>query len=689
MASKLHYVLFENVTGYSLILVKEFDEIVRKFSAHVNSFLKPVAFVPFGSVSEALENVECISEGRVSPLLSKFLRQNLPVKDAILGVADQDLGESILGLGVGFECIWDSSVRELLRVVRANSTKLLRTLAIQPGAVVTSLNSSKTSAQETVPSKKAERRARLVVALTRARIQLDLVQHLADTGVVKSLQLLDNMDSNLAKSVKHLRTSYGVHFPELCHNGGLPGLDDFAFASIVTHAPLREDLVKDRDKLVEWLDGNQALADSIISLARSSIGQDLSSDDMKVIQEYGKFLLKLLKSRSECCQLLESRVRSLVPNLTGLMDQALPGQDNAGCLERTRTVGDRVSPAIVAARLISHAVTLDRLARMTSSRVDSLGASKSLFRRGGAAAAAASGLLQRTISCHSSQRQGGSSTEPGNDAAVSTLTKALIEMSGGRLHPIVVRRKAARILAAKSTLAVRADCYRQMNPLASEKLEVPKKLESGDYGKSLGQEVKRQLRVWAETNGVHLERTVEELEKQREKRKKYRKAKRKKWLQRKLAGVSCPTESAKNAADSEVVENGVSSSDDESDSSDERLKQTSSEKPAVKTLTLPNLNCPKVLESSNAEEVNDVPERAIDEPLSSMSSKLHENESESDKEKDSANENLETQVDGRGRKRRARGGKVRTRSSKRLKMNRSPERRVLRSTTSAEVTVKQ
>lgn len=84
------------MTGYSLILVKEFDEIVRKFTAHVNSFLKPVAFVPFKSVSEALENVQYISEGRVSPLLSEFLRQNLPIKDAILGVADQELGESVL-----------------------------------------------------------------------------------------------------------------------------------------------------------------------------------------------------------------------------------------------------------------------------------------------------------------------------------------------------------------------------------------------------------------------------------------------------------------------------------------------------------------------------------------------------------------------------------------------------------------
>lgn len=198
-------------------------------------------------------------------------------------------------LGIGFECIWDSSIQEIIRIVRANSSKLLRTLVVQPGAVKPSKASKATASQETVPGKKAERRARLVVALTRARLQLDLEQHLADTGVVKSLEILDSMDAHLTKSVKHLCTSYAVHFPEICRNGVLVGVDDFAFASIVTHCPLRDDLVKERDRLVEWLDGNQELADKIISLANSSTGQHLASDDVKVLQQYGQFLLNLLK----------------------------------------------------------------------------------------------------------------------------------------------------------------------------------------------------------------------------------------------------------------------------------------------------------------------------------------------------------------------------------------------------------
>ncbi|VDM30382.1 unnamed protein product [Hydatigera taeniaeformis] len=548
MATVQHYVLFENVSGYSLFLVKEFDEITKTFTAHVNSFLKPVAFVPFNSLPEALENIQIISEGRVSSLLSGFLRQNLPVKDAVLGVADQALGESILQLDIGFECIWDASIRELLRVIRANASRLLRSLIVEPGAFLSTAKKPTTSTQETVPGRKAVKRARLVVALSRARLQLDLVHHLADTGVVRSLDLLDSMDASLARSVKHLRVSYGLHFPELCRGGGLPGMDDFVFASIVTQCPLRSQLVGHKKQLLEWLGGDHKMAETIIELAKTSTGQDLSSDDVMALQQYGQFFLKLLESRTQCYKMLELRVRELVPNLTALMTQALPGVDDNASLERARKIGDRVSPAIVAARLLSHAVNLDRLARMPSSRINSLGASKSLFRRSGAVAATAAGLLGRALTQVTSESsatvEGKSgkqnSEEREGDQGIPSLAKSIVEMSGGRLRAMVVRRRVARLLAAKSTLAVRADCYRRMNPFIDAAAFEPKSvvasqnLDSGEYGSDLGQETKRQLRVWAEANGVHLERTVQELERQREARKRYRKGKRKAWLRRKM-----------------------------------------------------------------------------------------------------------------------------------------------------------
>lgn len=106
------------------------------------------------------------------------------------------------------------------------------------------------------------------------------------------------------------------------------------------------------------------------------------------------------------------------------------------------------------------------------------------------------------------------------EAAISSLAKSIVDMSGGRLRPLVVRRRVARLLASKSTLACRADCYRRMNPFSrhegvkeeSGTTATTSQLDSGEYGSALGDEAKRQLRVWAEMNGVQLERTVEELE---------------------------------------------------------------------------------------------------------------------------------------------------------------------------------
>ena len=198
-------------------------------------------------------------------------------------------------LDIGFECNWDSSVHEILRIIRTNSSRLLRSLIVQPGAPNAASKASTTAAQEAAPGRKLERRTQLIVALTRARLQLDIAHYLADTGIVRSLDLLDSMDKSLAKSLRHLRISYGLHFPELCRNGGLPGLDDFVFVSIVTNIPSRDQLVKSKDQLIEWLNGDARMAETIIELAKTSTGQDLSSDDLRTLQHYGQFLLNLLK----------------------------------------------------------------------------------------------------------------------------------------------------------------------------------------------------------------------------------------------------------------------------------------------------------------------------------------------------------------------------------------------------------
>ncbi|KAF5395943.1 Nucleolar protein 56 [Paragonimus heterotremus] len=94
MGTQQHYVLFEHVTGYALFRVKEFDEITRHFTAHVNAFIKPIAFVHFCSVAEAVENIQAVSDGMISGLLRQFLLKNVP-HQSVLGVNEESLGKSI------------------------------------------------------------------------------------------------------------------------------------------------------------------------------------------------------------------------------------------------------------------------------------------------------------------------------------------------------------------------------------------------------------------------------------------------------------------------------------------------------------------------------------------------------------------------------------------------------------------
>lgn len=66
------HILYEHASGYSLFRVQEFEEIsmleaeVQQSATDLsrfNSVLKLVAFSPFKSGTNALDNINCISEG--------------------------------------------------------------------------------------------------------------------------------------------------------------------------------------------------------------------------------------------------------------------------------------------------------------------------------------------------------------------------------------------------------------------------------------------------------------------------------------------------------------------------------------------------------------------------------------------------------------------------------------------------
>ncbi|KAH8865821.1 nucleolar protein 56 [Schistosoma japonicum] len=248
-----------------------------------------------------------------------------------------------------------------------------------------------------------------------------------------------------------------------------------------------------------------------------------------------------VKQRHICS--LSRRIINLCPNLHALLHCTLDSHLKPEGQEVSK-MEYGLSACLVAARLIANAGSFNRLASMPSTRILSLGASKGLFRKGGAIVATSTGLLSNAAKMLGDSKL----SVTADNFQQGTINMSLAQLkvlSANRVQRDTVRCRAARILAAKSTLACRADCFRQHNPILQHYDPVSqqscvsviedKRLRTGEYGQYLGKTVQDHLRIWAEKNGIHVDQTEEQKKAQRERRKKYRKLKRKAWASRKLS----------------------------------------------------------------------------------------------------------------------------------------------------------
>ena len=121
------FALFEHASGYALFKVKEFEEIgmlqpeVEKSVTDLskfNSVVKLVAFSPFVSGTNALDNINSVSEGIMHDDLRAFLETNLPKpskkEKVILGIGDSKIGASI-SEEFGVSCMHSDVVPEIIR----------------------------------------------------------------------------------------------------------------------------------------------------------------------------------------------------------------------------------------------------------------------------------------------------------------------------------------------------------------------------------------------------------------------------------------------------------------------------------------------------------------------------------------------------------------------------------------------
>ncbi|CAK9301298.1 unnamed protein product [Gordionus sp. m RMFG-2023] len=356
------FILFEHAMGYALFKVKQYEEIgmallTEQLRDNLTDFTKfvstvhLVAFSPFKSAKNALENINHISEGLVHEDLYEFLDTHLPKiessvdrRKVLLAISDSKLGNSINeNVSLSVNCIFSGLVPDIMRGIRQHFSKFFK-----------NLNQSNSLIDE---SKESKSQLGLAHSYSRAKIKFNVNR--VDNMIVQSIAILDQLDKDINKFCMRLREWYSYHFPELYKL--VP--DNLLYARVVKCVGDRKLIFNNtanseelESKLAEILNHNLILIQDILKIAKSSMGMDISPLDLNMIGKFADRVIALGEFRKKLSVYLNDKMKCVAPNLAELL-------------------GDTVS-----ARLISHAGSLSNLAKCPASTIQILGAEKALFR---------------------------------------------------------------------------------------------------------------------------------------------------------------------------------------------------------------------------------------------------------------------------------------------------------------------
>ncbi|XP_028391508.1 nucleolar protein 56-like [Dendronephthya gigantea] len=335
------YIIYEHASGYGIFKVVAQEEIgvllpevqeAQTDLARFGKLVKLVAFMPFKSAANALDNINCVSEGVIHDDLKVFLESNIPVgkkkSKVSLGVSDPKLGAAIQESCEIF-CEAGEIVNEVIRGIRLYFHKMITGLSdIMAGKAQLGLGHS----------------------YSRAKVKFNV--HRADNMIIQSISLLDQLDKDVNTFSMRIREWYSYHFPELVKIIA----DNLLYARVVKYIKSRKDLTEDKLEGLEEIVEDEAKTKAIYDASRSSMGMDISPIDLINIQSFASKVIGLTEYRTKLHNYLVSKMGSVAPNLTAL-------------------IGEQVG-----ARLISHAGSLTNLAKYPASTVQILGAEKALFR---------------------------------------------------------------------------------------------------------------------------------------------------------------------------------------------------------------------------------------------------------------------------------------------------------------------
>jgi len=335
------YYLFETATGYSLFEGKPIEEIgglLESVQASITSYkrfkkiVQLIAFHPFTSAEQALENMREISAGKCSSDLKAFLKGKMPslTKSKYkLAVEDSRLPNSINEIFPSLTCIKNETTSEVFRGIRAHFTQLVE------GFDIKHLSRGQLG---------------LAHAYSRSKVMTDIKRY--DKHIIHAISLIDQLDKDINTFSMRLKEWYSWHFPELWSIVN----DNILFAKAVKVIKNKADFDEKTESELAKVLNNTEIVQDILSASKMSMGGDLSELDSLQIALFTDKVINLGQFRVDLADYLRLRMDEVAPNLAALIGE------------------------IVGARLISQAGGLSNLSKYPASTVQILGAEKALFR---------------------------------------------------------------------------------------------------------------------------------------------------------------------------------------------------------------------------------------------------------------------------------------------------------------------
>lgn len=205
-----------------------------------------------------------------------------------------------------------------------------------------------------------------------------------DRILMHAIGVVDELDRVINTLSERMREWYGLHFPEADKL-----IQSHEQLARIIHEQGSRDKIKDK-KLARY--------------SGVSAGMPFTEQDISAVQEYSKGVSGLYKTREYVAEYIRNGSREAFPNICA------------------------IAGPLIATRLVSHAGGLEKLAKMSASTIQLLGAEKALFRH---------------------LRGRGKAPKFGVIFAHPSIQKAPRDEKG----------KVARLLASKLTMAARADFY--------------------------------------------------------------------------------------------------------------------------------------------------------------------------------------------------------------------------------------